>query len=78
MSSPLEVPGSQGGCDPFPLSGPCVSDSCCLLSYLEGEEGEDTCTITQADIAAAVDLAAGAKVGRSAPGFGEGNVDPDL
>ncbi|KAJ6651933.1 hypothetical protein lerEdw1_015914, partial [Lerista edwardsae] len=29
--------------------------------YLEGEEGEDTCSIAQADIAAAVDLAAGAK-----------------
>uniref|UniRef100_A0A670ZPV5 WD repeat domain 46 n=1 Tax=Pseudonaja textilis TaxID=8673 RepID=A0A670ZPV5_PSETE len=26
--------------------------------YLEGEEGEDTCTVSQADIAAAVDLAA--------------------
>ncbi|XP_054832539.1 WD repeat-containing protein 46 [Eublepharis macularius] len=29
--------------------------------FLEGDEGEDTCTITQADIADAVDLAAGAK-----------------
>ncbi|XP_039221878.1 WD repeat-containing protein 46 [Crotalus tigris] len=29
--------------------------------FLEGDEEEDTCTITQADIAAAVDLAAGAK-----------------
>ncbi|XP_072843595.2 WD repeat-containing protein 46 [Pogona vitticeps] len=29
--------------------------------FLEGEEGEDTCTISQSDIADAVDLAAGAK-----------------
>ncbi|XP_060616576.2 WD repeat-containing protein 46 isoform X2 [Anolis sagrei] len=29
--------------------------------FLEGDEGEDTCTISQADIAEAVDLAAGAK-----------------
>ncbi|XP_077779385.1 WD repeat-containing protein 46 isoform X1 [Podarcis muralis] len=29
--------------------------------FLEGDEGEDTCTIAQADIAEAVDLAAGAK-----------------
>ncbi|XP_062829066.1 WD repeat-containing protein 46 isoform X2 [Anolis carolinensis] len=29
--------------------------------FLEGDEGEDTCTVSQADIAEAVDLAAGAK-----------------
>ena len=33
-------------------------------SFLEGDEDEDTCTISQEDIADAVDITAGAKVGR--------------
>ena len=32
-------------------------------SFLEGDEDEDTCTISQEDIADAVDITAGAKVG---------------
>ena len=40
------------GCDGFP------SD----LRFLEGEEDEDTCTISQEDIADAVDITSGAKV----------------
>lgn len=55
------------------LSSPC-SDS-----FLEGEEGEDTCTIRQEEIVEAVDLAAGAKVGGlSGEGGGRGWWDPQL
>lgn len=34
-----------------------------LFRFLEGDEDEDTCTISQEDIADAVDIASGAKVG---------------
>lgn len=39
--------------------------------FLEADPGEDTCTITQGDIAEAVDIASAAKVGR---GHGEGGT----
>lgn len=34
------------------------------LSFLEGDEGEDTCLVSQEDIANAVDITSGAKVQR--------------
>lgn len=36
--------------------------TCCPFSFLEGDEDEDTCRISQEDIADAVDITAGAKV----------------
>uniref|UniRef100_A0A8C5S903 WD repeat-containing protein 46 n=1 Tax=Laticauda laticaudata TaxID=8630 RepID=A0A8C5S903_LATLA len=51
----------RGNAHPFLISPPHFSPSPPLARYLEGEEDEDTCTISQADIAAAVDLAASAK-----------------
>lgn len=41
------------GCVTFPSN----------LRFLEGDEDEDTCTISQEDIADAVDITSGAKVG---------------
>lgn len=34
----------------------------CNTRFLEGDEGEDTCMISQEDIADAVDITSGAKV----------------
>uniref|UniRef100_A0A670ZPY5 WD repeat-containing protein 46 n=1 Tax=Pseudonaja textilis TaxID=8673 RepID=A0A670ZPY5_PSETE len=73
--SPTHERGEKGGggnTDPFLISpSPFVSPPPPPFPrYLEGEEGEDTCTVSQADIAAAVDLAA---VGE---GWGRGEPPP--